>query len=303
MAENSKKPIRDQNLWIHVRCAVCGADRSELITHDWQSIGGELYTFDLVRCAQCGLAYINPRLNRTALTGNAGGGAWHQAASVNRAIYRAGCQRLLGLLRTGSARPALLDVGCAYGDFMAFAEKQGFAVTGLEIDAAAGRVAQERGYNVFTDHLECLALPPATFDVVTLWDVIEHVDDPRALLSAAVSLLKPGGILFYHTGNAAFQVTKGRILARLRPGRGPNNVPFQHLYHFSPRTSRLLLDRLGHFDCVDYTHLDTLRYSRRSKYWAMKGYNEAARLLFKVGLPLWTSSLAVFARTAPGSRN
>lgn len=288
-----------EGLWQHAACAVCGADRPRFLAHDWQTVAGRRYQFSLVRCGACGLAYINPRLNREMLTGSAGGGAWHEAAAVNAPLYRAGLRRLRQLLRTGSAEPALLDVGCGYGDFVAAVQAQGFTAAGVEIDAPAAEVAAGRGFTVYRDYLERLGLPAGSFDVVTLWDVIEHVGEPVSLLVEAARLLKPGGLLFFHTGNAAFQVNKGRLLARLRPGRGPYNAPVQHLCHYSPATGRALLERAGHFDYVEFTHLETLRYHRRSKYLAMKGYNESMRLLYRVGLPLLTSTLAAFARIAP----
>ena len=287
------------DLWQYVNCALCGADWPVSVTHDWQKVAGQRYTFNLVRCQNCGLVYINPRLNREALIGSAGGGAWHSALAVNRTIYETGCHRLRQLLRSDSGgRPTLLDVGCAYGDFLTVAREHGFDVAGVDIDKPVAEVARQRGFVVLDDLLEELALPGESFDAVTLWDVIEHVGDPKALLAETVRVLKPGGILFFHTGNAAFQVPKGRVLAALRPGRGPYNAPVQHMYHFSASSSRALLARAGKFDHLEFTHLDTIRYRQRRKYLAMKAYNEATRLLARLGLPLWTSSLAVLARKA-----
>ena len=286
-------------LWQYVNCALCGADQPALLTHDWQTVAGQRYTFNLVRCQHCGLVYVNPRLNRQALTGSVGGGAWRSAMELHRTIYEAGCRRLRQLLRSASGgSPTLLDVGCAYGDFLTVAREQGFDVVGVEIDRPAAAAARQRGFVVHEDFLEKLALPGESFDALTLWDVIEHASDPQALLAEAVRLLKPGGVLCFHTGNAAFQVPKGRVLAALRPGRGPYNAPVQHMYHFSASTSRALLARGGKFDHLEVTHLDTIRYRQRRKYLAMKAYNEATRLLARLGLPLWTSSLAVLARKA-----
>jgi len=287
------------NLWQYVNCALCGADQPALLTHDWQAVAGQRYTFNLVRCRRCGLVYVNPRLNRQALTGSVGGGAWRSAMELHRTIYEAGCRRLRPLLRSASSgSPTLLDVGCAHGDFLTVAREQGFDVVGVEIDRPVAEATRQRGFVVYEDFLEKLALPGQSFDAVTLWDVIEHVGDPQTLLAEAVRLLKPGGLLFFHTGNAAFQVPKGRILAALRPGRGPYNAPVQHICHFSASTSRALLARAGKFDHLEFTHLDTIRYRQWRKYLTMKTYNEATRLLSHLALPLWTSSLAVLARKA-----
>ncbi len=287
------------DLWQYVKCALCGADRPVFVTHDWQKVAGQRYTFNLVHCQNCGLVYINPRLNRESLTGSAGGGAWHNAMAANRAIYEAGCHRLRQLLLSDSGGSStLLDVGCAYGDFLTAAQEHGFDVTGVEIDKPVAEAARQRGFVIYDGFLEELALPSESFDAVTLWDVIEHIGAPKALLAETVRVLKPGGVLLFHTGNAAFQVSKGRALAALRPGRGPYNAPLQHICHFSVTTSRTLLKQVGDFDHLEFTYLDTVRYRQRCKYLVMKTYNEIARLLNRLGLPLWTSLLAVFARKA-----
>jgi SAM-dependent methyltransferase len=287
------------DLWQAVDCPICGSVETRFLAHDWQSIGGQPYTFDLVRCGVCGLDYVNPRLNLSAVTGVVGGGAWHEALAANRAIYQAGCRRLSGMLRGKSgSNPTLLDVGCAYGDFMTVAAEQGFQVSGVEVDGPVAEAARRRGLVVHQGFLEELGLSTQAFDAVTLWDVIEHVEAPRSLLAEAHRLLKPRGVLLLHTGNAAFQVPKGRVLAALRPDRGPYNAPAYHLCHYSTATIRTLLAKAGDFDDVECSHLDSIRYRRRFKRLAMKSYNEATHLLNRLGLPLWTSSLAVFARRA-----
>lgn len=288
--------IHELGSWQYVSCPVCHADDPIFVTHDWQVIQGKQYTFNLVRCNRCGVVYVNPRLDREQAIGTPGGGAWHAAVTVNHDIYQAGLQQLVTYFKNKSPQELkLLDIGCGYGAFMDAAKKTGFQVEGVEIDPKIAEAAHERGYTVYVDFLNNLNLPPKSYDIITLWDVIEHVPDPVSLLTESHRLLKPGGILFYHTGNAAFQVTKGRILAKLRPGRGPNNIPIQHLLHLSDKTSRYLLRLSGDFDSVDVRFLGTLRYPNKTKFAAMKTYNEITSLLFRLGFPLWTTSIAVFA--------
>ena len=298
------KNNKNNTPWIHVLCPVCNSENYEPVTKDWQNIQGKQYTFQLVKCQDCGLIYVNPRLDREKIIGTAGGGAWSQAALVNRGIYKHGIQHLKSLLtrsnlsQNRNPKYKLLDIGCGYGAFLDSAQQMGFAVAGVEIDKQIAEKARASGFVVYDDYLENLELPANNYDVITLWDVIEHVPDPVSLLAECHRLLKPGGILFYHTGNAKFQVTKGRILAKLRPNRGPNNVPIQHILHLDDTTSRYLLNRAGNFDYIEIRFLDTLYYTNKKKFVLMKTYNETMRLLHNLGLPLWTSSLAAFARKA-----
>jgi 2-polyprenyl-3-methyl-5-hydroxy-6-metoxy-1,4-benzoquinol methylase len=286
-------------MWIEVNCALCGANDSRPVTPDWQEVAGQRLAFSLVQCRNCGLTYVNPRLDRKSLTGTAGGGAWHAAGETNAAIYSAGIRRLNELLPIGEATGhRLLDVGCAYGHFLAAGRERGFDVTGLEIDKEVADAARRRGFCVYDAYLEDLRLPDASYEAITLWDVIEHVSEPCALLKEATRLLKPGGILFVHTGNAAFQIPKGRLLGFLRPQGGPYNAPSQHVTHWTVHTMRDVLKRAGGFDHVGIHHLDTIRYARQTKTLVMKAYNETMRLLHELGFPLWTTSLAAFARKA-----
>ena len=289
----------DIDIWESINCPICNSDQMHFVTHDWQTIGSQSYTFTLVRCDKCHLVYVNPRLRKEAITTSKGGGAHHDSIAFKQTLYEIGCRKLKERLDFSSDyMPKLLDVGCGYGSFLKVAQKYDFDVTGIEINEKAVEGARKNGFVVYDNNLEDLALPEQMFDVVTLWDVIEHVDSPKSLLTEAARLLRPGGILFFHTGNAAFQVTKGHILAKLRPGCGPYNIPYHHLYHFSPQTSRELLRRIGEFEQVEFTHFDTLVYPNRTKYVLMKGYNTLTYLLSKIGLPLWTTTLAVFATKA-----
>jgi SAM-dependent methyltransferase len=91
----------------------------------------------------------------------------------------------------------LLDVGCGSGDFLAFVQAAGrWKISGLEPNAAAARAAREgRGLNVKIGQLPDATLPARSFDVITLWHVLEHVPNPAVVLADVRRLLKPEGVL------------------------------------------------------------------------------------------------------------
>lgn len=101
-----------------------------------------------------------------------------------------------------SPEATLLDVGCGVGQFMSTMKSLGWKVIGVDTDERVVETAQAAGLDARCGLLEKLELPGASFDVITLRHVIEHVSDPAALLSEIRRILKPGGFLCIATPNA-----------------------------------------------------------------------------------------------------
>jgi len=96
---------------------------------------------------------------------------------------------------------ALLDVGCGNGDFLDFARRAGWQVTGVDPDPKAAETAWSRGLDVRLGGIEVLDGSGAIFDVVTLSHVIEHAHEPLQMLRACQRLLRRGGFLWLETPN------------------------------------------------------------------------------------------------------
>lgn len=282
--------------WRYVACNLCGADAGRVLVHDLVWRDGRVFDFPIVRCANCGLIYTNPRA-RGAVFGNlAGGGARGDAAVANRPIYRRGMSALQRHVTQPAGRPVrLLEVGCAAGDFIAYAQDRGWDAVGIDVSPKLVAAARARGFTVLHGDLAKLDLLPERYDVVTMWDVIEHLDDPRGYLLAIRRLLRPGGLLFFHTGNARFQIFKARVLNRVFPERGPFVIPYQHLYHFDPDTARRLLRATG-YSPIDVFSCGTLAYPSWAKRLALGAFNAVAGRAARLGLPLWTSAMGVLGR-------
>ena len=129
-------------------------------------------------------------------------------------IARTANRRLEAIEKFVPARGRLLDVGCALGFFMEAAAHRGWLVEGVDIsDHATSYARDELGLDARTGTLHTVALDPDSFDVVTAWDVIEHVLDPVEELRAMRRLLRPGGLLVLSTpdiGSRVARVTKSR---------------------------------------------------------------------------------------------
>lgn len=280
--------------WTHVTCALCGADLPRPLLTDPVIRRGRRYDFQIVRCGACGFVYVTPRGEGELFANTAGGAARRDAAVANAPIYAGG---LAALRRCGLPEGGrILDLGCARGDFLDYASARGFAVAGIDLNPQLAEAARLRGFAVQTGDLRDLALEP-TYDAVTLWDVIEHVDDPVSVLAACRRALKPGGLVFFHTGNARFQIPKARLLRRLRPGGGPFLIPYQHLSHFDPDSARAALARAG-LEPVEVFFAGTLSYREPRKHRAMQLANRLGALPPRFGGPLLTNAMGAIGRRA-----
>jgi SAM-dependent methyltransferase len=128
----------------------------------------------------------------------------------------------------------VLDVGCAAGYFLRVMRERGWDVHGFEpSDSIRATAANELGAeNVRGGELATAGFEPHSFDLVTLWDVLEHAPDPLALLRQCAQLLKPDGRLLIETQNR--RSAAARILGR----RWQHYKQPEHLYHFHAGTLR-----------------------------------------------------------------
>jgi len=251
-------------------CNLCGADDARMLFLGWDRLPpaaapsptAPLEQFPVVQCRQCGLIYLNPRPTPGAI------GRFYpadyrpyvaplQAARARRRIARWDARYgLYKRLRAVAAlQPAgrLLDVGCGSGDFLAFAREHGWEVHGVElVDAAAAYCRDQLNLPVVTGDLLAARLPAAHFDVVTLWNALEHLHDPAAALREIRRILRPGGLLVAAVPDA------GSLDARLfGPAWIGYDVP-RHLYTFSAATLDRMLAQAGFRDvrrrCLESSH-------------------------------------------------
>jgi 2-polyprenyl-3-methyl-5-hydroxy-6-metoxy-1,4-benzoquinol methylase len=163
-----------------------------------------------------------------------------------------------GLKQLAQLRPLgrLLDVGCSYGAFMLLAQKEGWNVSGVELNNSTAKFAQEeRGLHVYNGTVEKAAYPEGHFDAVTLWDVIEHFDNPVASLKEIHRIMAPGAILLVFTINQESLLTSvGHILYQLSLTTWKHLMTLfydiHHNFFFSPRTISTCLRRVG-FEIAD----------------------------------------------------
>ena len=132
-------------------------------------------------------------------------GTLPNARSEERRFHRSKkfLDRLAGLIQRPPSQIHLLDVGCSSGAFLGSAVRLGYVAEGVEPAPKAAATAQAAGLQVKQGLLHEVGYADGQFDAVTLFEVIEHLKNPRELLDECRRILRPGGILLIGTGNAA----------------------------------------------------------------------------------------------------
>ena len=215
-------------------CRLCGAGEARhLVTKRG---------YEVVRCTSCGLVYVWPQPTREELEALYSAGGYH--AEVDEAERRrtfAG--RLRQIEELAPRRGRVLDVGCSKGTFLGVARDEGWDAVGIDLNANAVAEARARGLDVRLGDLADQGLDEASFDVVTLFDLIEHTADPRATLAGCHRLLRPDGLLVATTPNIdglAPRVTYWVFAKTL--GAWDHPTPPGHLVQFSRRTLQQMLE-------------------------------------------------------------
>lgn len=224
-------------------CPVCGSSETPSLYPD--TLGGQLpvfgydfshehtRTYQIVWCRACAHAFSSPRPAEL----------WRCYQDVEDAAYLArqpdrlaSAGKALARLRRHVPDGRLLDVGCATGDFLSVAQAH-YHVEGLELSRWASAIARRRGLTVHQCGLQDL-VGRCTYDVLTLWGVIEHFEHPGQELVRMSQLLRPGGIVALWTGDVT------SIPSRLLKRRWWY-IQGQHLQLFSRRSLRALFFRHG----------------------------------------------------------
>ena len=227
-----------------VACGLCGSARRELAFRDGP--------FSVVTCADCDLTYVTPRLKDGALLAQVyDEGYWSSSSAKDRGytdyrsdapLYLRTYKKRVSVIRRHFAQPGrVLDVGCAAGYFLDVMRAEGWVVTGIEPSDAIRPQAEERlgRENVRGGLLSEAGFPERSFDLITLWDVIEHIPDFVGALRTARRLLAPGGKLLIETQNVASRA------AKVLGPRWQHYKHAEHIYHFHPATLGVALERGG----------------------------------------------------------
>jgi len=239
----------------HSRCCLCHSTNTRI-----------LYTLNdiqVVRCLVCDLVSLAISLDRKTIEDMYGQGYFqerqeyffHDSSPEKSGDLSESIQRNfswgLSLIEQYAPGRQLLDFGCAVGSFLSMAKTAGWEARGIDIsEYAVSYCRNTLGHEANSGELKDVNFPNEEFDVVTMWDVIEHLTDPLAELREVNRILKPGGIVLVDTPNEdSFIRSLARIIYSATGGlvRYPIQKLYHqfHLYYFNRATLSKVFEKSG----------------------------------------------------------
>lgn len=293
------------------RCCICGSEDFAVVypalttqrgnvnpAETFRSSGDEPIRDQVVRCTGCGLVYVNPRLKQEIIVKGYTEGEDPRFVSQVEGREKTFAKCLAYIMRYADKPGRVLDIGTAGGSFLAVAKRQGWKVDGIEPNRWMCQWAKKHyGLSIKQGTIEDHKLKAGSYDLVTLWDVLEHVAHPENLVRGCSRLLKNGGLLVVNYPDIGSWVAK----AMKRKWVFLTTV---HLWYFDRKTIRKFLEKEGFEVMVIKPHWQTLGLgylaTRFGPYSAAveklaSGVVRALRLQ-DAQLPYWLGQTFVLAR-------
>jgi 2-polyprenyl-3-methyl-5-hydroxy-6-metoxy-1,4-benzoquinol methylase len=299
-----------------VGCNLCGRDDFEVIyapqydhekdadvTMKFRASGDETLIDQVVRCKSCDLIYVNPRLREEVIIQGYAEGSDEQFISQAYGRELTFDRSLKYIEKFAPRKGRLLDIGTAGGSFLYVARRRGWEVHGCEPNRWLCEWGKKHyGLEISPGTLFDQYYIDGTFEVVTLWDVLEHTPDPKNVITECNRILRTGGVLVVNYPDI------GSWIARAM-GRKWVFLLSVHLYYFTRPTIRKMLELSGFEILAIKPHLQRLSLGyifRRAKAYVKPIGVIGERVAEKLGMqdwqmPYWIGQTLVIARKAGGS--
>jgi SAM-dependent methyltransferase len=220
-------------------CRICGPSEFERFM--------EKNSFHLERCLRCKLVQVTDNLENVNLADYYGKDffdenyMWLQAEGKGRAgEYRKFNHRLDEIENLTRERGHILDVGCSFGFFLDVARSRGWKTTGVEIGEYAAQYGVDKlQLEIHACNLLKAPLPKNSIDVVAMWNVLEHLDNPLEQFKFINRLLRPGGLVVFTTGDV------DSYLRHLQVSHWRAFIPPIHLSNYSIFSIKMLFHKCG----------------------------------------------------------
>lgn len=227
-------------------CPVCGSEKFDpFISGKDYFLTGE--SFEIMKCRDCGFRFTNPRPSADEM------GKYYQSAEyishsdsrkgllsfVYQQVRKFTLKRKLSIISKLQKKGEILDIGCATGQFLKYMSENGWKTTGIEPDEKTRSYAISKyGLQVYPEE-QINSFRKASFDVITMWHVLEHVSDLNGRMKQLKDLLKPLGTLIIAVPNCnAYDARKYKTFW------AGYDLP-RHLYHFTRSDIEFLMEKYG----------------------------------------------------------
>lgn len=186
------------------------------------------------------MVYLNPIFKESALdeyyrkleTGQAI--VVHGESDFYTEIYKKGLRSISKFVPRGK----ILDIGCSSGFFLDIAKRAGWKTYGIEVQEVEVKLCRGKGHILYTKKLEELNLREK-FDVITLWDVFEHMPNGKEQLALFKTKLAPGGVIFMQIPNS------DALAAKVMRERCNMFDGLEHVNLYNPRAIKLIAQKMG----------------------------------------------------------
>lgn len=250
----------------YVKCNLCGKENDYAVIYkatppEQRNVSSENYSAasyhvledQVVRCNNCGLMYINPRPRSEMIVKGYSDAVDENYVSQFEGRYATFKAGIKEIEKHYGKKGKVLDVGCAAGIFLKACKEEGWDTYGVEPSRWLADWGNKKfNANIKAGTLEEAHYPDNFFDVVTLWDVLEHVPDPAATLKEIHRILKPGGLVAVNYPNIGSKLAKTF-------GRKWWFLLSIHLFYFTPKTIYAMLEKLGFEPLVHKRHYQKLK--------------------------------------------
>lgn len=203
--------------------------------------------FTLVRCNNCDLVYTNPIFDDEHYKETYRSEDYQQIvkdlgeASHEYRLKRFGNERIKIMKEFLPSKDSIkyLDVGCSTGFVVEAAKNIGWEAIGIDLNPSAVSFGKSRGLDLRNSSLDEISFPENYFDAITLFDVLEHLSNPKDILEQSLKYLKKGGIIFIYVPNFD---SASRVLLDLD---AHFIWPTHHLNYYTPKTLTQLMKSLN----------------------------------------------------------
>ena len=204
-------------------------------------------TFSIVSCKNCGFKFTNPRpadadLGKYYKSDNYISHSNTKKGIVNylyQVVRKHTLEKKLSLVNSLGSKGKILDVGCGTGEFLSICKRGGWETLGIEPDQDAKALGiKNYGLSVLQE-TALKTLPESSFDIISMWHVLEHVPNLNERLRDLKKILKPGGSIIVAVPNCS-----SKDALRYKQFWGAYDAP-RHLWHFTPKDIQAIFSEQG----------------------------------------------------------